>query len=100
MSWASIKSAIETVVLLDKLGVALGIGGFSAIVCGLWAHMTQLPTVLVAEIGLAAFVLAVLGFNGWRAFLKHRGRQRLNFTRWDRVAVLVVYVDLRAEVEH
>ena len=43
----SLKTLIETVILLDKIGVALGLGGMAALVSGLWASMAKLPVVLI-----------------------------------------------------
>jgi hypothetical protein len=78
------KAIIQTIVLFDRLGVALGFGGISAILFGLWASMSNLPPVIVALVGLAALTLSVLAINGWRAYLKNRG-QNPDYARWDLV---------------
>jgi hypothetical protein len=82
VSWEQFKKAVETLVLLDKLGVVFGVGGMSALVFGLWAQMSDLPVVHVVLTALAAFAVSVVAINGWRAYRKS---QRPNYTKWDMV---------------
>lgn len=86
------KKAVETLILLDRFGAALGIGGISALIFGLWAWVSQMASGVVALIAVAAFTLGLLLVNGIRAYLKAR-KERFpppDYEAWDNNTVLTL----------
>jgi hypothetical protein len=90
VSWKTIKAVIETVVLLDSLSLALGVGGVSALLLGIWASLLKMSSVHIALVMLGAFVLGVLLLNGVRAFLRGASRAP-DYEAWDEVLELTIH---------
>lgn len=90
MAWEKTKAVVEAVILLDKLTVALGFSGIVAMLFGLWAQMSELPAVFVFLAMFGAFTIALLFFNGWRAYLRNR-YPVANFAAWGKLDVLRVW---------
>lgn len=78
----AIKATIEAVLLLDKIGIAIGLGGMGALLSGLWASMSKLPPVLIFLCAGMGFAIFFVSFNAVRAFIKHRDSTP-HYENWD-----------------
>lgn len=90
MSWAGFKRFLEAIVLLDKLGLAFGIGGAAALAGAVWAKLSELPHLFVTLAAADAFVVGSLAYAAVRAYLRSR-QEPADCIAWGKHEVLRVW---------